>query len=282
MPAWWFTARSVPFTPFHYHIDGADYPDDLGLTMPFSEFYARLAAGSKATTSQVSAAQFIRFFEPFLADGLDIVHISLSSGISGTYASACLARDELQKKYPERKIFTADSLAASAGCGLLADMAADRRDAGASAAETFAWIETNKLRLHHWFFVTDLEHLRRGGRVSATAAFVGSLLNICPLLNVNSEGKLIPRAKTRGKKRVIAAITEKMRQHAEGGSNYSGKCFISHALNAEDAQKVAALVTETFPRLAAPVSVSNIGSVIGAHTGPSAVALFFFGDERVA
>ncbi|MDR1605202.1 MAG: DegV family protein [Gracilibacteraceae bacterium] len=280
MPAAWFTTRNIPFVPFHYHLDGADYPDDLGQTMPFTEFYSRLAAGSSATTSQVNTAQFIRFFEPFLAEGRDLIHISLSSGISGSYGSACVAGDELREKYPERKIFIVDSLGASAGCGLLADAAADKRDAGASVEETHAWLEENKLRLQHWFFVTDLTHLRRGGRVSAATAFVGNLLNICPVLNVNSEGKLIPRMKERGRKRVIAAMAEKMKTHATGGSDYAGKCFITHAADAEDAQKLAALLTETFPRLAAPVLVGHIGSVIGAHTGPGTVALFFFGDER--
>jgi DegV family protein with EDD domain len=280
MPASWFKTRNISFVPFHYHMDGADYPDDLGQTMPFPDFYARLAAGSTATTSQVNVAQFMRFFEPFLLEGRDIVHISLSSSISGTYGSACVARDELRQKYPERKIYTVDSLAASAGCGLLADAAADMRDSGASADEAYAWIEANKLRLHHWFFVTDLTSLRRGGRVSATAAFVGNLLNICPLLNLNSEGKLVPRAKERGQKRVIAAIVEKMKTHADGGTAYAGKCFISHSRYADVAQKVADLVSNSFPALAAPVFVSDIGAVIGAHTGPGTVALFFFGDER--
>jgi DegV family protein with EDD domain len=282
MPAAWFTARNIPFALFHYHMDDSDYPDDLGQTMPFSEFYARMASGSSATTSQVSTTQFIHFFEPFLSEGRDVVHLSLSSGISGTYGSACVARDELLEKYPERKLYVVDSLAASAGCGLLADAAADMRDAGASADETHAWVEANKLRLHHWFFVTDLTYLRRGGRVSATAAFVGNLLNICPILNINDEGKLIPRAKERGRKRVVAAMLERMKKHAAAGADYDGKCFISQAANLEDAQKMADLITADFPRLAAPVSVSDIGSVIGAHTGPGTIALFFFGDERTA
>ncbi|MDR0435066.1 MAG: DegV family protein [Gracilibacteraceae bacterium] len=280
MPAAWFTARNIPYIPFRYHMDGSDYPDDLGQTMSFPDFYARIAAGSTAMTSQVGTAQFIGFFEPFLSAGQDIIHISLSSGISGTYGSACLARDELREKYPERKIFVVDSLAASAGCGLLADAAADVRAAGASVDETNAWLEANKLRLHHWFFVTDLTYLRRGGRVSATAAFVGNLLNICPILNINNEGKLIPRAKERGRKRVVTAMLEKMKNHADAGTDYNGKCFISHSVNPEDAGKLAALAAEAFPRLAAPVSISNIGAVIGAHTGPGTVALFFFGDER--
>jgi DegV family protein with EDD domain len=281
MPYEYFQKRNISFVCFHYTMDGKEYPDDLGQTMSFEEFYARIAAGAMPTTSQVSVGQYVDFFEPYLADGKDILHISLSSGLSGSYNSAMIAREQLLQKYPDQKILIVDSLGASSGYGLLTDLAADMRDNGASLEEVQTWIEENKLNVHHWFFSTDLTHYKRGGRLSPTSAFVGTLLNICPLLNVNSEGKLIPRTKIRGKKHVITEIVHKMEVHAINGTDYSGKCFISNSACDEDARNVADLVEEKFPHLDGPVMINSIGAVIGAHTGPGTVALFFLGDRRV-
>lgn len=280
MPAEFFQHRGIPFVCFHYIMDGKEYPDDLGKTMPSGEFYRRIAAGALPTTSQVNAREFCEFFEPYLAQGLDILHITLSSGLSGTYNSAVLAGEQMGEKYPERRILIVDSLGASSGSGLLVELAADRREAGASLDETHAWVEENKLNIHHWFFSTDLTHYRRGGRLSAASAAVGTLLSICPLMNMNREGKLIPRAKVRGKKQVSAEIVRKMEEHALGGVDYSGKCFISHSACIEDARRVADLVEERFPRLDGKVRINDIGAVIGSHTGPGTVALFFAGDRR--
>ncbi|MCA1900127.1 MAG: DegV family protein [Chloroflexi bacterium] len=280
MPLEYFQQRNIPFVVYHFNMDGQEYPDDLGQTMSFDEFYRRIAAGALPTTSQVNAAQFIEFFEPFLKDGKDILHISLSSGLSGTYNSVVMARESLLQKYPSRKILVVDSLGASSGYGLLVDMAADMKESGASLEEVHAWVEENKLNVHHWFFSTDLTHYKRGGRISATSATVGNLLNICPLMNMDDAGKLIPREKIRGKKRVIAEIVEKMVEHAQNGANYSGKCFISNSACSDDAQKVAERVEEKFPNLKGKVRINSIGAVIGSHTGPGTVALFFVGDKR--
>lgn len=280
LPYEYFQKKNIPFVCFHFNMDGKEYPDDLGQTMSFEEFYRRIAAGAMPTTSQVSVGQFINFFEPFLISGKDILHISLSSGLSGTYNSAIIAREELILKYPDQKILIVDSLGASSGYGLLIDMAVDMRDRGATIGEVHAWVEDNKLNVHHWFFSTDLTHLKRGGRLSASSAFMGTLLNICPLLNMNDEGKLIPRAKIRGKKHVITEIVQRMEYHARNGKDYSGKCFISHSASLEDARKVADSIEEKFPQLNGSVMINNIGSVIGSHTGPGTVALFFIGDKR--
>lgn len=280
MPYTYFQKRDIPFICFHYNIDGIDYPDDLGQTMSFEEFYTRIAAGAMPTTSQVNVGQFINFFEPYLKEGKDILHISLSSGLSGSYNSALVARDMLAPQYPNQKILIVDSLGASSGYGLLVDMAADLRDNGTALEAVYAWLEENKLNIHHWFFSTDLKHYQRGGRISAASAMVGTLLNICPLLNMNHEGKLIPRTKIRDKKRVIAEIVRMMEVHAKDGLDYSGKCFISHSLCYEDARKTAGLIEEKFPHLNGPVLINSVGAVIGAHTGPGTVALFFVGDRR--
>ncbi|NLI61362.1 MAG: DegV family protein [Clostridiales bacterium] len=275
-----FQKRKIPFVSFHYIMDGKEYPDDLGRTMSFKEFYDRIEAGAMPTTSQVNVDQFMEFFEPYLKEGKDILHISLSSGLSGTYNSACIARDEFSSKYPHRKIVILDSLGASSGYGLLMDMVADMRDNDATMEEIQAWVEENKLNVHHWFFSTDLSHYKRGGRISATSAAVGTLLGICPLLNMNNEGKLTPRTKIRSKRRVIREIVNKMEKHAQGGTNYSGKCFISNSACYDDARKVADLIEESFPNLKEPVVINSIGTVIGSHTGPGTVALFFLGDKR--
>ncbi len=276
----YFDKRKIPVVCFHFTMDGKEYPDDLGQSMAFEEFYRRITAGAMPTTSQVSVGEYIGFFEPNIQAGQDVLHLSISSGLSGSFQSAILARDELSSKYPQRKIIIVDSLGASSGYGLLVDMAADLRDSGASMEQVSDWVEQNKLNLHHWFFSTDLTHLRRGGRLSAASAIMGTMLHICPLMNINDEGKLIPRAKVRGKNHVIAEMAHMMEAHAYGGVNYSGKCFISHSACYDDARRVADLVEEKFPRLAGPVLINNVGTAIGSHTGPGTVALFFMGDRR--
>lgn len=262
-------------------LDGKEYPDDLGQTIPFDDFYARIAAGAMPTTSQVNVNEFVDFFEPFLAQGRDVLHISLSSGLSGTFNSAVLAREQLLQKYPHRTLQIVDSLGASSGYGLLVDLAADLKESGASLAEIYDQVMKTRLHVHHWFFSTDLTHYKRGGRISATSAVVGTLLNICPLMNMDHHGKLIPRQKIAGKKRVIREIVQKMEQHALNGADYDGKCFISHSACYEDARAVADLVEQKFPHLNGRVMINSVGTVIGAHTGPGTVALFFLGLERV-
>ena len=280
MPLEVFQTRNVQLICFHFTMDGTEYADDLGQSIPFDEFYQRIADGAEPTTSQVNVQQYIEFFEPFLKEGKDILHIVFSSGLSGSYNSACIARDTLSEQYPDNKIYLVDSLAASSGYGLLVDTAADMRDSGKTAEEIVAWLEENKLNLHHWFFSTDLTSYIRGGRVSPVAGFFGTMLKICPLLNVNDEGKLIPRQKCRGKSKAIDEIVAQMVAHAEGGLDYSGKCFISNSACLADAEAVASRVEETFKNLNGKVMINNIGTVIGSHTGPGTVALFFYGDKR--
>lgn len=280
MPASYFEERNLPYVCFQYRMDGVEYPDDLGKTMPFAEFYDRISKGAEPTTAQVNAQQYMDFFEPILKEGRDILHFTLSGGISGSVNSANIAKTQMEEKYPERKIIVIDSLAASSGFGMLVDAALDKQEEGLSLEENAAWAEENKNKLHHWFFSTDLTSFIRGGRISKVSGFVGQALNICPLMNVNAEGKLIPRNKYRGKKQVIREMVKRMEQHAQGGLEYSGKCFMSCSACEEDARKVADMIEEKFPNLNGKVRINSIGTVIGAHTGPGTVALFFWGDER--
>lgn len=281
MPKSFFEERNVAYVCFHFNMDGKDYPDDLGESMPFPEFYKRIEEGAQPTTSQVNVEEFTNFFEPFLKEGKDILHVSLSSGLSGSFNSASIAARDLMEKYPERTIKVVDSLGASSGFGVLMTYLADLRDEGKSLTEVYDWAEKNKLRVHHWFFSTDLTSYKRGGRISATSAMVGTLLGICPLLNMDNEGHLIPRKKIRTKKKVIEELVNMMKEHVEDGPDYKGYCYISNSACEEDAEKVRDLVEAYCPNLKGKVLINSIGTVIGSHTGPGTVALFFLGDERV-
>jgi len=278
----WFTRLDIPYVCFKYELGGATHPDDLWTSMTPQAFYQEMIDGAMTRTSQVNVMEYVNFWRPFLESGKDIVHVTLSTGLSGTYNSACTAAETLRREYPDRTIRIVDSLAASSGFGLLLDTMAEKRNQGASLEELVDFAEKRKLYLHHWFFSSDLTFYIRGGRVTKTAGFFGKILNICPLLNVNNEGRLIPREKIRTKKKAIVTIVERMKEHAENGLNYSGKCFISHSDRLEDARAVASLVESTFPRLNGKVQIFDIGSTIGAHTGPGTIALFFWGDLRQA
>ena len=280
LPEEFFRAKGVQYACFHVQIGGQDFPDDLGRSISFQQFYEKISAGAAPTTSQVNVEEYVALFEPILQQGQDILHLTLSSGISGTYTSACIARDDLLERYPERKLYIVDSLGASSGYGLLVDTACAKRDSGMPLDELYQWLEQNKLCLHHWFFSTDLSSYIRGGRISKTSGMVGTLLGICPLLNMDQKGHLIPRKKIRGKKQVMQEMVKMMEQHAEGGLQYSGKCLLSESACLEDARAVADMIETRFPRLDGKVQINSIGTVIGAHTGPGTVALFFWGDTR--
>ena len=275
-----FAERDIKFICYHYEIDGQHYFDDLGETMDFADFYKAMENGADTKTSQVSVGEYEEYWTPFLEEGKDILHVCLSSGISGTYNSANIAKDILEEKYPDRKIFVVDSLNASAGFGLIMDKMADLRDAGLSIDEAYAWLMENRNKCHAWFFTSDLTYLVRGGRVSKASGFVGSVLSICPLMRVDKEGKLMAYAKIRTKRKVINAIVDQMEACAENGVEYSGKCYLSHSACMDDAKTVAELIEKRFPNLNGKVSITDIGTTIGSHTGPGTIALFFWGKER--
>ena len=276
-----FASRDIPYICFHYMLNDKTYPDDLGKSIPFDQFYQAMVDGAETRTSQVNAEEYAVYFESFLKQGKDILHVCLSSGISGSFNSARIARTELLEKYPDRKIYVVDSTLASSGYGLLMEKLADLRDEGMDLETLYSWVEANKRHFHAWFFSTDLTFYVKGGRISKASGLFGTMLHICPLLNMNFEGKLIPRQKLRGKAKAIREIVARMAEHAQDGLNYSGKCFISHSACLEDAQAVARLVEERFPKLSGKVVINSVGTVIGSHTGPGTVALFFWGDERI-
>ena len=276
-----FRRRNISYICFHYELDGVQYMDDLGKTMPFDQFYAAMTNGADTRTSQINTEEFIAYFEPFLKEGKDILHLCLSSGITGVLNSAMIAKDMLSEEYPDRKIYILDSLAASSGYGLLMDRLADLRDEGMGIDELHEWAQANRLKLNHWFFSTDLTFYIKGGRVSKASGFIGGMLNICPLLNVDYQGRLIPRYKIRTKRKVIQTVVDKMEECIEEGQDYSGKCYISQSACYEDARAVADLIEKRFPNLDGRVLINSIGTTIGAHTGPGTVAVFFWGKERI-
>ena len=272
--------REIEFISLHFEVDGVPYTDDFGESISSDELYAAMLAGADTKTSQVNASEFEAYFETFLKQGKDILHVSVSSGVSGTYNSANIARNELLERYPKRKILLVDSLGGSSGSGLFMERLADLRDEGKSIDEVYEWAEEHKLELQHWLFSTDLTFFVRGGRISKTSGFVGGLLNICPVMDVSVDGKITPRRKIRTKRKVMEVLVEQMVSLAKDGLNYSEKCFMCHSGCFEDARKVADMIEERFTKLKEKVQIFNIGPAIGCHAGPGTVGIFFWGQKR--
>lgn len=251
-----------------------NFPDNR--EMDPHDFYTRLRQGEVATTAAVNVAQYTDMLEPLLQAGKDVLILAFSSGLSTTYASSAIAVEELSEKYPERRLYTVDTLCASLGQGLLVYLAAQQRAAGRTIEEVRDWAEENKLHLCHQFTVDDLHFLKRGGRVSATTAVVGSMLQIKPVLHVDNEGHLINIGKARGRQASLKALVDKMAQTAIRPEEQT--VFISHGDCLEDAQTVAGMVRERFG--VKEVYINYVGPVIGAHSGPGTLALFYLGTER--
>jgi DegV family protein with EDD domain len=275
-----YQKRDIHTALFHYSIDGKEYLDDFGHSMPFHEFYQAMARGAMTKTSQLSTGEFITYFTPFLEAGKDILHVTLSTGLSGVYNSACTAKQILEEKYPNRKILIVDSLGASSGYGLLMDKLADLRDEGKNIEEVRSFAEEHKLNLHHWFFSTDLKYYVRGGRISKASGFFGTMLHICPLLNMDEQGHLVPREKIRTVKKVEQIIVDRMQENCDDGLDYSGKCYVCESDCMDYARVVAEDVERRFRKLNGKVEIYSVGTTIGAHTGPGTVALFFWGKKR--
>ena len=234
--------------------------------------------GAETLTSQVNVSEYVDYFTKFLEQGKDVMHVYLSSGISGTINSARSAA-EMAAESSRREKYTSWTLWARPPAGLIMDKLADLRDGGMSIDEAMpGW--RNKLRLHHWYFSTDLTFYVKGGRISRQPGTFGGLLNICPLMNMDNLGRLIPRTKIRGKTKVIQEIVKRMEQFADGGLDYSGKCYISQSDCPDDARAVADLIEARFKNSTARSEINYVGTTIGSHTGPGTVALFFWGQKR--
>ena len=240
------------------------------------EFYEKLRGKKNASTSAVNIDKFHEIFEPYLAEGTDVLYLGFSSGLSGTYNAGLVAAKELADKYPERKIYALDTLAASLGQGLLVYYALKMQSEGADIDAVRDFIEENKLHLCHWFTVDDLFFLKRGGRVSAATAVVGSMLSIKPVLHVDNKGRLINMTKARGRKASIDALFDKMKETAINPETQT--VFISHGDVREDAEYLAERIKNELG--VEDVRIDYVGPVIGAHAGPGVLALFYLGTER--
>ncbi len=267
----------VAYVPMKFTIEDETYGNWLdGRELATGEFYARLRGGAMSTTSAINPSDWTEAIEPYLNNGQDVLVIAFSSGLSSTHQAATMAAEDLTERYPERKVLVVDSLCASSGEGLLVYHAAARKNAGASIEEVRDWLENNKLHLAHWFTVEDLHFLKRGGRVSATTAVVGTVLGIKPVLHVDDEGHLINVGKTRGRKASLNALVDHMEKTAVDPAGQT--VFISHGDCADEAEYVAEQVKSRLH--AADVKIFPIGPVIGSHSGPGTMALFFLAENR--
>ncbi|MGN0761779.1 MAG: DegV family protein [Aristaeellaceae bacterium] len=258
-----------------YTMDGVSYVPD-GTDENSREIYRQLRAGKNIVTAQVNSESWREAFEEILAEGHDLLVIAFSSGLSGTCQAAFTAAEEAREKYPDRKLEVIDSLCASAGEGLLVDYALRNRDRGMSLEENAAWVRENVQNIIHWFTVDDLMFLMRGGRVGAVSAYIGSLVKIKPVMHVNEEGKLIPREKVQGRRKSIRALADKVKQNIV---NPEGQLvLISHGDCEAEAQSLADMIKAELP--VAEVRLSYIGPIVGAHSGPGTLAVFFMGKGR--
>ena len=274
LPKEWVWEREIPVVPLNCTIGGKTYRDMYDLSA--DEFYGMLRAGEMAVTSQPSPQAAIDMLEPILKEGKDILHLSFSSGLSGTYNSMCIAAEELQEKYPERKIVVIDTLCASLGEGLIDYKALELQKEGRSLEEVAQWVEENKLKICHFFMVEDLNHLQKGGRISKTAAVLGTMVQIKPIIYLDNEGKLQIIKKERGRKKALTHIVDMAVKQSEGWDN--DIVMITHGDCKEDAEFVARQVEK---KMGVPnILINCIGTVIGSHTGPGVVAVFCMGNKR--
>lgn len=276
LPENFYKNHEVGYTYLSYTLEGKEYTE--GNFLPVEEFYNKMRAGSMPTTSQVNPESARALFEPYLKDGRDILHIAFSSGLSGTFNSCRIAAEELMQEYPGRRVLVLDSLSASLGQGLLVYLAQERKERGGSIEDVANWVETHKRNIVHLFTVDDLDHLYRGGRVSRTTAFLGGMLNIKPILHVDDAGKLIPIGKVRGRKKSLLELADLMDRKIGSYAKSCNMIFISHGDCREEAEFLARKIKQKYQ--ITTELINDVGAVIGAHSGPGTMALFFVGDVR--
>lgn len=278
LPKSYIKENNIRVLPLTYVLEGVTY--NIDKTLPINEFYGKMKNGAMPTTSQVNPEEAKEAFLSILEDGVGILHIAFSSGLSGSYNSARIAAEELREENPEYEIYVIDSLCASLGEGMLVHKAVKLKEQGKTIQETVKWLEANKLHVCHNFTPDDLNHLYRGGRVSKTAAILGTMANVKPVLHVDDEGHLIPLSKVRGRKKSLVTLVDNMEKQIGGyiEENKRDGVFIGHGDVEEDARFVADLVKERFG--IESFLINYVGPVIGSHTGPGIMALFFMGEKR--
>lgn len=273
LPKSYYEEKGIPVVSLSYILDGVTYQDMNGLSG--KEFFDKIRNGSMPTTSQINPEQAKDALEPIVKEGKDILYIGFTSGLSGSYNSVRIAAEELSEEYPEQKIIVIDSLCASMGEGLLLYKAVELKEQGKSLEEIAEWVENNKLNICHDVTIDDLHHLHRGGRVSKTSAVVGSIIKIKPMIHVNEEGKLIVIGKERGRKKAMTALVDRMEE--KQGDFENDVVMIVHGDVEEDAEFLKKEIESRFGTK--NIIINGIGSVIGSHTGPGVIAIFYMGDR---
>jgi len=270
---------NLPYLSYRYELDGVLYEDDFGKSVSSKDFYQKMRAGADTKTAGLNVTDYEEFFRKLLKRGTDLLHITMSSGISGSYQAACIAAKEIQEEFPDQKVEIIDSLCICGGYGLLMEEVVRRKNTGEGFEELKTWILENRLRVRHWFFSSDLTFYIKGGRISKLSGIVGGIFEICPLMDVNREGKLVPRIRVRTKKKVIQEIVSKMKANVENDISYRLPVLLHHSDCIDDCLQVKNLILNTFPNIN-ELPVYSIGTTIGSHSGPGTVALFFWGTER--
>ena len=276
LPAGYVEENNIPVIRMTYHLDGRDMEDDFGKTLSYKDFYDLVRKGEMPTTSQINVFTFQEEFKRLLKMEKSIIYIGFSSALSGSLNNAILAKNMILEEKNDADITVIDSKSASMGEGLLVYYASEMLKNGSSKEEIVDWVENNKLRLNHWFTVEDLNHLKRGGRLSGTSAFIGTVLDIKPVLHVDDEGRLVPVTKVKGRKKSIRKMLEMMEERAVDIENQV--VFISHGDSVEDAKRLEELILQKHK--VKKIVTNYIGPVIGTHSGPGTLALFFLGDKR--
>lgn len=274
--------RNIPVLFYTYTVNGVEYEDDMGKNPDsLKNFYTLLDEGYLPSTSQINVFKYERFFESVIEkyDG-EILHIAFGSGMTPSVNNAYDAAKKVMEKHPGRSIRVIDSLGSCSGYGLLVDDAADLRDQGKTAKEVEDWALSVRNTIHHQFFATDLKLFRRGGRVSGPAAAVATVLNICPIMHLNSEGRIIAYGKVRGKKNSIIKTVDEVEKNIRNGRDYDGKMFVAHSNCIDLAGETINELEKRFPKVKGKIRLENIGTTIASHTGVGTVAVFFYGGER--
>ena len=276
LPVEYIYQNNIHIIPFTFELNGINYTDDFGKSLSHKDFYDKIRKGGMPVTAQITAFTFVNEFSRFVSKGDSIIYIGFSSALSETFNGSILARNELMEMNPEADITVIDSKSASIGQGLLVSYACEMLKQGKSKQEIVDWIEFNKLKVNHWFTIDNLEHLKRGGRISTASAAIGGLLEVKPVLIVSNDGSLIVAKKIRGRKKSIRALFDEYKNRAVNPEEQ--RIFIAHGDCLEDAEYLKSLIlSETTPH---DVVINILGPIIGTHTGPGLVGLFFLGKER--
>ena len=269
--------RNIPAIAYCYTTEGVDYPDDMRAGNGLAIFYNQLASGKRTTTSLINVEKYKEFFRPLLQKG-DLLHVAFSSALSNSVVNALSAAEDLKEEFPDRKIYVLDTTCACVGYGMLVDCLADMRDDGKTIDETYRWAYDNRTKLHHIFYSTTLTYFRRSGRVSSVAAMVGNILHICPVMNTDVTGKIVPVAKCMSETKAASKMLDKIAETIHDGENYDGKLWLGHSDYISSANKFAARLRERFPK--ADIRIFDIGPVIASHCGPGTVFACYWGEER--